>query len=215
MPDSGEEFSPATLFKFKLGELFEDIVLELVKDAKHEVTDEQKRIEVELENGWKVSGKIDAVIDNVVVDVKTTTPYGFKDMVGKFDESKDKFGYVWQVNFYHTHDGREFSDGPHLLLVDKAGGKIGLSEIPIKTKAEVVSQALLVTNAIDETVPPKRGFEPVPDGKSGNMKLDTYCSYCAFKAECHPEMRTFVSSRGPVFLTHVAREPRMMEVHDE
>lgn len=212
MPDVGEDFLPATLFKFKLGELFEDVTLDLVRKAGHKVTDEQKRVEVLLDNGWKVSGKIDAVIDDVVVDVKTTTPYGFKEMNGVFDETKDKFGYAWQVNFYHNLDGRDFAANPHLLLVDKAGGHFGLSEIKAKTKEEVVFRALEVTDAIDEALPPKRGLEAVPDGKSGNMKLPVYCSYCAYKNACYPELRGFAYSRGPVWLTHVAREPKAPEI---
>lgn len=212
MPEIGEEFAPNTLLKFRLGEMFEDIALDIVRAAGHDVTDEQKRVELQLTNGWVVSGKIDAVIDNVVTDVKTTTPYGFKDMEGQFDETKDKFGYAWQVNFYHTQDGRDFSGNPRLLLIDKAGGHFGLSEIQAKTKDEVIDQAHRVTNAIDQPTAPPRDFVAVPEGKSGNMKLDTYCSYCPFKAECWPDMRTFVSSRGPLFLIDVQREPRMLEV---
>jgi hypothetical protein len=55
---------------------------------------------------------------------------------------------------------------------------------------------------------PARTFEPIPEGKSGNMKLGLNCSYCGYKTHCHPGLRTFAYARGPVFLTDVIREPK-------
>ena len=51
-------------------------------------------------------------------------------------------------------------------------------------------------------------IEPEPDGKSGNTKLCTQCSYCDFKKICWPHMRTFIYKGGPRYLINVAREPR-------
>jgi len=42
--------------------------------------------------------------------------------------------------------------------------------------------------------------------------LPVGCSYCAFKHECYPELRTFIYSNGPKFLVEVARAPTVMEV---
>ena len=48
--------------------------------------------------------------------------------------------------------------------------------------------------------------------KSGNRKLCMNCSYCSFKKTCWPNLRTFIYSHGPVFLTHVERPPKVEEV---
>ncbi len=64
-----------------------------------------------------------------------------------------------------------------------------------------------------EDEPPARiDWGIVPDGKSGNMKLGTKCSYCKYKNECHPDLRTFLYSGGPRFLTEVVNEPKVLEV---
>ena len=37
---------------------------------------------------------------------------------------------------------------------------------------------------LERDTPPNKCYNPVPDGQSGNMKLNTGCSYCRFKFEC-------------------------------
>ena len=69
--------------------------------------------------------------------------------------------------------------------------------------------------------PPARCYAPVPEGKSGNMKLGMNCSYCAHKFECWKDandgkgLRTFIYYGGPVYLTHTEREPQVPEVKRE
>ena len=60
--------------------------------------------------------------------------------------------------------------------------------------------------------PPTKCYEPVADGKSGNMKLPVGCSYCSYKHECYPKLRTFIYSNGPKFLTEVGKVPSVLEV---
>ncbi len=52
----------------------------------------------------------------------------------------------------------------------------------------------------------------VPDGKSGNIKLDVKASYSPQKYLCKPNLRTFIYSDGPRFLTHVERLPDVPEI---
>lgn len=55
----------------------------------------------------------------------------------------------------------------------------------------------------------------VPASKtSKNKKLCTSCSYCNFKKQCWPEMRTFMYASGPEFLVEVVDVPRVMEITD-
>lgn len=59
---------------------------------------------------------------------------------------------------------------------------------------------------------PERAFQPEPDGKSGNMKLGLQCSYCNMKHACYPNLRTFIYSNGPRYLTTVVKTPDVPEV---
>jgi hypothetical protein len=60
--------------------------------------------------------------------------------------------------------------------------------------------------------PPSNCSEPVPDGKSGNLKLSTKCSYCLYKTLCYQGLRAFSYYGGPKFLTKVVNEPRVQEI---
>jgi RecB family exonuclease len=95
-------------------------------------------------------------------------------------------------------------------VVDKTLGNICLDTYP-KTETDYSAKVDELREMLAKPEPPDRQFEPVPEGKSGNEKLCTYCSYCDFKKECYPELRTFIYSNGPVFLTKVEREPKVFE----
>ena len=60
---------------------------------------------------------------------------------------------------------------------------------------------------------PERGYEPVPDGQSGNLKLGVNCSYCSRKRACFgSDLRTYLYSTGPRFLVKVEKPPRVPEL---
>lgn len=212
-PELGEKLEPHTRFKFLYGDILESAVLLLAKQAGHAVSHEQERIEISLDSGGLMTGRTDALIDGHMVDVKTMSTYAFNKYKndGGVTEENDGFGYRWQIAAYHHF--YELDTDPYFLGIDKQNGHIELFPVVgLPTEAEVDAKLAAMHDAVyvSEDVP-TRGYTPVPEGKSGNLKLDTACSYCAFKHDCWPGMRTFVSSRGPVFLTHVEREPRMME----
>ena len=60
--------------------------------------------------------------------------------------------------------------------------------------------------------PPRCTCGTVPDGKSGNFKLDVKASYSPYKYVCFPSLRTFLYSDGPRYLTKVTRKPDVIEV---
>ena len=66
------KISPDTLIKFLYGHLLEEVLLLLVKLSGHEVTDEQKEVEVD-----GIVGHIDCKIDGEVIDVKTSSGRAF------------------------------------------------------------------------------------------------------------------------------------------
>lgn len=209
-PELGEPLSPKTRFKFLLGDLLEELLLYLAEESGHKVEGAQDTLEI---NG--VIGHRDAVIDGRTVDVKSASSYSFK----KFKEHRlredDAFGYIDQLNSYMfaAKDDPIVSDKRtgSFLVIDKTLGHICLDSYSsngvdydkvVENKREMLAQS----------TPPDRCYEPVPEGKSGNMKLGVQCSYCPFKKACYPGLRTFLYSTGPVFLTHVEREPKVPEI---
>ena len=70
-----EELRPQTMLQFMFGDVWESILLYLAKEAGHTVTHEQSEVTL---NG--VKGHNDAIIDGVVVDVKSASPFSFKKL---------------------------------------------------------------------------------------------------------------------------------------
>lgn len=212
LPLNKEPLRPETILKFLYGNILEEVLLYLAKCAGHDVQDEQKRFEIELKNGWKVTGRQDAVIDGRVVDVKTTSPYGFKEM--KSDgEFNDKFGYADQISFYHAANEHPADRKPALFVMDKQNGNLLVREFE---PTKILARANKLAEVLDDghTVP-YREYEDEPEGKKGNRKLCTQCSYCDYKKVCWPGLRTFLYSKGPVFLTKVVEEPKVQEIKNE
>lgn len=212
-PELGEKMSAKTLFKFLYGDMIEQVLLFLTVEAGHEVTHEQEEIEF-----GGVKGHIDAIIDGVVVDVKSASPYSFKKFQQRALFEDDPFGYIGQLSGYA--EALTPGKGAAFLVADKVHGDVALMTVDGDTTSQYEPEKRIehlkeVLKA--EEVPP-RCYAPVPEGKSGNMKLGVNCSYCPFKEHCWSDanngkgLRKFMYYNGPVFLTHVAREPNVEEI---
>lgn len=205
-PELAEPLSPSTKLKFLFGDILEELLLWLAEQSGHTVTDKQKEVEV---NG--VKGHIDALIDTHLVDVKSASSRSFDKFKYGLNASNDTFGYLHQLGAYSHAIGAKVLA---FLAVDKQFGHICLDthEKDDTDYPKLVEKKKYIVSLPD---PPKRTFSDVPEGKSGNRKLCTECSYCPFKQSCFPGLRTFVYSTGPVYLTHVAREPLVPEYKNE
>ena len=208
-----EKIEPHTLVKFLYGHLIEEMLLFLTRMAGHSVTDEQKQCEVE-----GIQGSMDCRIDGVVTDVKSTSSYGFK----KFKDSSlafdDPFGYIDQIKAYSRSEG-ETKFG--WLAMDKQNGHLTFLQYDLENtqapvyevlKEDIAERIKHVKKMVTSKEVPDYCYETVPDGKSGNMKLAIGCSYCQFKKTCYPELRTFLYSTGPRFLTEVKNAPKVQEI---
>ena len=214
-PDDGEALLPHTRLKFLYGDILECLLLELAKLAGHSVEGEQDEVQV---NG--VVGHRDCVIDGVLVDVKSASDYSFKKFEGHLEDEDDAFGYLTQLGSYLLAS-REAGDPlvsdynrAAFLVINKVTGKLCLDvhEFSEEDLAHISSTIIGRVREVNDLVTPDRGFEPVLEGKSGNEKLGVNCSYCAFKDKCWPDLRTFLYSNGPMFLTKVERLPQVYEV---
>lgn len=209
-PELGENYSGPTLFKFFYGDALELCCLELVRQSGHRVEGEQDELQVE-----GIKGHRDAVIDGVLTDVKTASPFGFRDFVSGISADNDKFGYRTQLGFYLLAS----QDDPLVteknkaafLAIDKVSGEMHLDVHHYSNdQLEEIRQLVVSRKAIvSSDVIPERTFTDEPDGKSGNRKLVTECSYCAFKDTCWPGLKVYAYSGRPRFLTTVVKEPKV------
>jgi len=207
-PDIAEKHDGNTLLKFFYGDILEELVLNVAEDAGHSVTSKQERVLYEVGDGWYVRGRIDAVIDGVVVDVKSTTKYGEEKFKNNLQE--DPFGYYQQLNGYATALGYDHAG---FVTIQKELGHINYYPIEVNKalfKLQADHAVETVSQATPDSIP---RLDPVPASKtSKNSKLCTSCSYCPYKKECWPEMRTFLYASGPEFLVNVVDVPRVQEI---
>jgi hypothetical protein len=212
LPDQAEPLTPAARFKFLFGDILEELLLFLAKEAGHTVEGQQDELEI---NGIK--GHRDAIIDGRLVDTKSASTYSFKKFASNGLREDDPFGYIDQVGAYlEASLGEERltdKDVASFLVVDKTLGNICLDTYP-KSDINYQSKVAALKEMVAAPEPPPRHYTPVPEGKSGNMKLCTACSYCNFKKTCWPELRTFLYSTGPMFLIDVVKEPKVLELND-
>jgi hypothetical protein len=209
-PGSKEPMPPKTYLKFLYGDVLEAVLLLLTKEAGYEVTDEQREVEVD-----GVKGHIDARIAGTIVDVKSASSYGYKKFEQRNVVNDDPFGYVAQLSGYA--DVLTPNEDAAWLAIDKVSGDIcvsPLSKFVIDDHKPEHRIDHLKKVIASEEIPPLC-HEPIPDGRSGNMCLPTPCSYCAHKYRCHPDVRVFLYSNGPKFLTTVAKVPNVPEVTRE
>lgn len=199
---------PDTKIKFLFGDVWEAIMLFLAKEAGHEVTHEQEEVIVD-----GIVGHMDAVIDGVVVDVKTASKYAFKKFKDGTLQDNDAFGYYEQLAGYAHALGD--IDGAW-LAVEKEQGHLALLEAP-KEELQALNIPARITHlkdVVSKDEPPERCYPDEEMGKSGNRVLGVNCSYCPFKLHCWSDsnqgvgLRTFLFSKGPVHFTHVEKEPK-------
>jgi hypothetical protein len=203
-----EEHSPDTLLRFLLGHILESLILFLAKKSGHKVEKQQEKVTC---NG--VSGSIDSIIDGRLVDVKTASPYSFKKFVdGRLSED-DPFGYLAQIAGYE--EGLGLKDGGFLVM-DKSSCKLTL-HIPDdldKPNASILIDTLRSDG--EKTTPPTElCYQPIPDGKSGNMQLAKGCTWCRHKNKCFDNLRVFKYSNGYRYLTQVFKVPNVEEITHE
>lgn len=206
-----EELPPQTVLKFIYGDIIEHLLLFLARLAGHSVTHLQDEVVLK-----GIKGHIDADIDGVTVDVKSTSTHAFRKFADGSLAENDAFGYIEQIAGYSK--ARD-TDGA-FLAVDKSSGEVAY--LPYSRKEldvfDVEGRIDFLKEALDSEVEPERCYDDEEEGASGNRKLGVNCSYCSHKKRCWAEsnnglgLRTFLYSGGPKFLTKVVKEPKVYEV---
>ncbi len=205
-----ERMPPSLFIKFLYGHLLEEIVLFLIKLSGHTVTSEQKEVTVS-----GIKGHMDCVIDGEVVDIKTASGFAFKKFRDGTLAENDIFGYMAQLAGYEAAEGT--SNGGFLAL-NKESGELALYKPDNFDKPNIKKKIRDVKAAVKLDKPPNLCYNPIPDGKSGNMQLPRECVYCRHKFECHKDsnegkgLRVFKYSNGLRYLTQVPKVPNVIEV---
>lgn len=213
MPEKAEPLPGPTRLKFAIGDLIEEVTLSLAEQAGHDVKGRQDTLALH-----GVPGHRDAIIDGVLVDVKSANSRGMDKFKNHALDADDPFGYLDQLDAYLAASPDTTVKGEAAFLaVDKELGHMVLDRYPKRAKPwKEIIERLRAMMASPE--PPKRGYMPKPEGKSGNMVIPMQCSYCQFKLECYKDtngkrgLRSFLYASGPKFFTHVEKEPDVKEI---
>ncbi len=223
-PELAEKMAPHTYLKFLYGDVLEELLLFLAEASGHTVEHKQHSCVAEYTSPdtgkvWHIRGRLDAVIDGCIVDVKSASSYSFR----KFSTSgalrdDDPFGYIPQINFYD--DGTVGSktvapeSGLYFFVINKETGKLLVVEVEtyINTHTAVIPPLVEALEGDIEVL--KR--MPTKVEKNGNEGLCVNCQYCPYKKTCWgKKLRVFMYAGGkPKFLVKVVSTPRVAEVTD-
>src|SRR6056300_21203 len=208
--DTTEKLQPSTQIKFLYGHLLEVLMLFFVKLSVHKLTSQQKEITVS-----GIKGHMDCMIDGEVVDVKTASGYSFKKFKEGTLAEDDAFGYLSQLAGY---EAAEKTNSGGFLVMNKETGELTMFVPDDMDKPNIKSKIKKVKNIIASDSPPDFCYQPIPEGKAGNMKVARGCSWCPHKFECHKDandgqgLRVFNYAKGPVYFTKIVSEPNVEEV---
>jgi hypothetical protein len=209
-PELAEPMPPWAEFKFSFGHIIEAMAITLAKASGHEVTGEQDELNVD-----GIKGHRDCVIDGCLVDVKSTTSFGFKKFQDGSLAQDDAFGYLDQLDGYLVGSANDplvkVKDRAYLLAVDKQLGHMCLYEHHLREE-NIRRRIRDYRQIVEEPVAPGCTCGVIADGKSGNLRLDVKASYNPYKFCCKPNLRTFLYASGPVYLTKVVRVPDVTEI---
>lgn len=209
-PDLAEPIPPYARIKFAYGHIIEHLIIGLAKAAGHTVTGEQDEINVD-----GILGHRDCVIDGCVVDVKSAASRSFLKFREGTIAQDDPFGYLDQIDGYALGSIDDplvsIKDKAYLLAVDKTLGHLALYEHRCRYD-HIRKRISSYKEIVGRREAPACNCGTEPDGKSGNIKLSVVASYSPYKHYCFPQLRTFIYSDGPRYLTCVARLPDVKEL---
>lgn len=205
-----ERIPAHTFIKFLYGHLMEEIVLMFVRMAGYEVTDQQKEVDLK-----GIKGHIDCKINGEIVDVKTASNFAFKKFADGSLHENDTFGYLMQLAAY---EAAEKSEQGGFLAINKESGQLAYYSPFDVFKPNPNKKIDNILKVLEEDTPPEICYQPVAEGKQGNMRLDKTCVYCSHKRECWRDanggqgLRAFKYANGVKYFTRVSSLPKVDEI---
>ena len=202
--------SSSLRIKFLYGYLLEELLILLSSVAGHEVTHQQKEVTVA-----GIKGHRDCMIDNFLIDCKSASWRAFQKFKNNTLSEDDPFGYIAQMSAYAEANNVEEGG---FLVIDKLSGEICLSKVNSLEMINAKKRITHLKKIIKHKTAPSKCFDDLPEGKSGNRKLDVRCIFCSHKSKCWSDandgkgLRIFQYERGKKYLTQVKREPNVTEI---
>lgn len=203
-------YSGPQLLNFLYGDICEELMLWLAERSGHTVEDCQQE-----QSLGGLTGSMDARIDGHVVDCKSAFAKNYDKFANGTLHGNDPYGYIPQLSFYSQADsGKEFlehSDVAYFMAFNKHGSLCTMSLGPFD-QIDARSRVDECKEIVSQPAPPKeKCYEDVPDGKSGNRKLNTHCARCPWKFQCWEGLREF-DYKPRRYLTHVEKMPKVEEI---
>ena len=118
-----EEMEPWTLWKFFYGDMIEEAALAVARAAGHTVQGEQEEVEIS-----GIKGHCDAIIDGMLIDVKSCSPFAFKKFKENGLREDDPFGYIYIACLEGEHGTSAASHAP-VEIVLRVGLQAGIANL--------------------------------------------------------------------------------------
>lgn len=212
-PELKAPYNFRTRMTFLMGTVLENILLFLARESGHKVEGEQDDLEIA-----GIKGHRDAVIDGVLVDVKSASTNSFEKFSNHLNIAEDGFGYLDQLGSYlqASQDDPKVTEKEKaaFLVIDKQFGTIAL-DIHNKGRTDYKAFIEMKKKVAESPTMPPRGFKDKDSASpKGNKELCYQCNYCDFRRACWPGLRTFGYENGkrPRAFTHVKTTPNVPEI---
>jgi len=209
-PELAAPLSGNDHLRFLYGDIVESLMLFLAKLAGHNVQGEQGEVEIE-----GIKGHRDAIIDGVLVDVKSASAFSYKKFEDGSLQENDAFGYIPQLQSYLSASSKDDrliqKDEAYFLAVNKVTGEFCLT-LSKGNEVDWPKTYNYKKELVSQPNPPPRGFEPEDWGKGGNKALSFNCTLCPWKKTCWPEIRYFQYANKVAELVVVKKEPLVPEI---
>ena len=160
-----------------------------------------------MEDGTKVKGTYDLVLDDCVDDIKSASYWSYKNKFASFESvaNGDSFGYVGQLVGYAKASGKNIGGW---WVVNKSNGQfkyVSAGNADTTSVLGDIEKTIKQANA-KELV---RCFEPEEEtfrGKAtGNLVLNKNCNFCDFRHTCWDTLKELPAQKSQ------AKEPKMVQ----
>tara|TARA_R100000988_G_scaffold54008_3_gene26583 strand:+ start:237 stop:1118 length:882 start_codon:yes stop_codon:yes gene_type:complete len=203
-PKEGIDPPPNFLMNMMLGDIVEAVFKGVLTEAGVDFSDGFKST---LNAGeHKIQGTHDLIVDNKVDDIKSASPWSYKNKFKDYETLRDHdaFGYIGQLAGYAKALGVEPGGW---WVINKANGEFKYVSAwnMLPEVEDVLDEVKQKVDELETTNKFRRCFAPVAETfrrkETGNTILAEECSWCSYRHKCWPSLKELPS------LPSQAKEP--------
>ena len=182
-PEAAVPPSSHFLLRMMIGDITEAVFKGVLKEA-GATFEAPEKIETEIA-GEKISGEYDLILDNKVDDIKSTSPWSYKNkwVDGDTLAKSDPFGYVGQLTIYAK--GKNVEPGGWWVINHSSGE---FKYVKYTSKPSKVVRSLETTVRTLKNNKFLRCYDPIKETfyrkETGRYRLNPSCSFCDFRYAC-------------------------------